>query len=100
MSDAEEESRLSTPLLPPEALNFTYIHTNEARSLRSGSGNIIAGETMPCECRHLSQAKSSDPASEACGGDSDCINRMLLVECDHSCPAGQSCQNKRLVHCI
>ncbi|CAH0555529.1 unnamed protein product [Brassicogethes aeneus] len=43
--------------------------------------------TTPCEC---------DPkAAQPCGPDSDCLNRLLLTECDADvCPAGTRCCNQ------
>jgi hypothetical protein len=37
-----------------------------------------------------------DSLSQACGSDSNCVNRMLYVECRESdCPCGEFCQNQR-----
>ncbi|EDV20850.1 uncharacterized protein TRIADDRAFT_31338 [Trichoplax adhaerens] len=45
-------------------------------------------EYTPCSCK---------PTDEApCGSSSNCINRMLMCECNSSmCPAGDKCQNQR-----
>ncbi|XP_077992011.1 histone-lysine N-methyltransferase NSD2-like isoform X2 [Glandiceps talaboti] len=45
-------------------------------------------QCTPCECK----ADMKNP----CGPDSDCLNRMLLIECHPQvCPAGDKCQNQR-----
>ena len=43
------------------------------------------------------QSCNCDPRKEApCGPDSDCLNRMLLVECHPAvCPAGDKCGNMK-----
>ncbi|XP_038070520.1 histone-lysine N-methyltransferase NSD2-like [Patiria miniata] len=45
-------------------------------------------QCQPCDCK---------PTSEnPCGKDSDCLNRILLIECHPLvCPAGEKCQNQR-----
>ena len=46
------------------------------------------------------QACDCDPRKEnPCGKDSDCINRMLLLECCPTlCPAGEKCGNQQFQH--
>ena len=46
-------------------------------------------EIPRCHCR--------PDSDHPCGPDSDCINRLMMYECDSSvCPAGENCQNQRL----
>ena len=45
---------------------------------------------MACECR-----PSPSSPGNACGDSSDCINRLLLVECGPECPCGSRCLNRR-----
>nr|XP_006812995.1 PREDICTED: histone-lysine N-methyltransferase NSD2-like isoform X2 [Saccoglossus kowalevskii] len=66
---------------------FKFIKTNKP------VGKVVMqqcdiSQCTPCECK----ADMKNP----CGPDSDCLNRMLLIEC-HSqvCPAGDNCQNQR-----
>ncbi|XP_070541450.1 histone-lysine N-methyltransferase NSD2-like isoform X2 [Ptychodera flava] len=45
-------------------------------------------QCTPCECK--------PDMKNPCGPDSDCLNRMLLIECHPQvCPAGEKCQNQR-----
>ncbi|XP_022903665.2 histone-lysine N-methyltransferase NSD2 [Onthophagus taurus] len=54
-------------------------------NVRQFDGNI--SNTTPCECSKLQE--------NPCGPDSDCLNRLLLTECDPTvCPAGSNCQNQ------
>ncbi|EKM52685.1 uncharacterized protein PHACADRAFT_211907 [Phanerochaete carnosa HHB-10118-sp] len=52
-----------------------------------------AGESMTCDCVY--EHGVSDP-SDACGHDSDCINRLTQVEClPEDCRCRSHCQNQR-----
>lgn len=52
-----------------------------------------AGESMTCDCQY--EHGVSDP-SDACGHDSDCINRLTQVEClPEDCRCRSHCQNQR-----
>lgn len=59
-------------------------------------GNVKAAEVdsiVACAC--------SPTSDNACAQDSDCLNRMLLVECSPEiCPAGVKCQNQCFVQRI
>lgn len=44
---------------------------------------------------HFADVEFVDDAKLACGAHSDCINRLLFIECSgDSCPAGDFCQNQ------
>ncbi|XP_071947092.1 histone-lysine N-methyltransferase NSD2-like [Antedon mediterranea] len=68
---------------------FKYIKVNKP------VGNVIKAmpafdisQCQPCECK----PNMTNP----CGDGSDCLNRMLQVECHPTvCPAGENCQNQR-----
>lgn len=45
---------------------------------------------MTCDCTTSHQERSMGIA--ACG--SDCLNRMLLIECGKRCPCGEFCTNR------
>ncbi|KAJ2617299.1 hypothetical protein H4S08_000400 [Coemansia sp. RSA 1365] len=50
-------------------------------------------ESIPCDCRYNSDV---DPRSQACGESSDCINRLVQMECNPlTCPCGSYCLNRR-----
>ena len=36
-----------------------------------------------------------DDPEMACGEESGCINRAVLIECANDCPCGKYCRNKR-----
>eukprot|EP00794_Sanderia_malayensis_P005747 gene5747-6450_t len=48
-------------------------------------------ELAHCEC--------SPNAENPCGPGSECLNRMLQIECDKTCRAGSKCQNQRFQKC-
>ncbi|KAK5644485.1 hypothetical protein RI129_005785 [Pyrocoelia pectoralis] len=55
-------------------------------NVRLFDGNV--SNTTPCECNPLQE--------NSCGPDSDCLNRLLLTECDPNiCPAKDKCNNQR-----
>jgi len=39
-----------------------------------------------------------DDPGMACGEESGCINRAVLIECANDCPCGKYCQNKRFLN--
>ncbi|KAJ2375217.1 hypothetical protein IW150_002667, partial [Coemansia sp. RSA 2607] len=50
-------------------------------------------ESIPCHCRYNPE---KDPRSNACGESSDCINRLVQMECNPlTCPCGSYCMNRR-----
>ncbi|KAJ2870146.1 hypothetical protein GGH93_005797 [Coemansia aciculifera] len=50
-------------------------------------------ESIPCHCRYN---HTTDPRSQACGESSDCINRLVQMECNPlTCPCGSYCLNRR-----
>lgn len=80
--------------IPERASSFTYIVHNEYKCNISKS-NFFGDESTRCECHYDSTCKNVE--IQACGEKSDCINRLLLVECDDDCPSLRHCQNKRYV---
>lgn len=44
---------------------------------------------MQCDCT----LDSDDPSSSGCG--EDCLNRLLMIECNSRCACGEMCSNKR-----
>ncbi|KAJ2594898.1 hypothetical protein H4R99_005568 [Coemansia sp. RSA 1722] len=59
-----------------------------------GSGDSSKHEeSIPCHCRYNSER---DPRYKACGENSDCINRLVQMECNPlTCPCGSYCLNRR-----
>ncbi|KAF7793530.1 hypothetical protein EIP86_004644 [Pleurotus ostreatoroseus] len=52
-------------------------------------------ESMTCDCQY---EHGADDPEDACGHDSDCINRLTQVECmPDDCRCGAYCQNQRYV---
>ncbi|KAJ2747985.1 hypothetical protein GGI20_000072 [Coemansia sp. BCRC 34301] len=50
-------------------------------------------ESIPCHCHYNS---SKDQPSQACGEGSNCVNRLLQMECNPlTCPCGSYCLNRR-----
>ncbi|KAJ1733202.1 hypothetical protein LPJ61_001677 [Coemansia biformis] len=50
-------------------------------------------ESLPCHCRYN---PDTDPRVQACGESSDCINRLVQMECNPlTCPCGSHCMNRR-----
>ncbi|KAJ2817188.1 hypothetical protein IWW50_006254, partial [Coemansia erecta] len=50
-------------------------------------------ESIPCHCRYNPE---TDDRSQACGENSDCINRLVQMECNPlTCPCGSYCLNRR-----
>uniref|UniRef100_A0A146LNJ8 Histone-lysine N-methyltransferase, H3 lysine-36 and H4 lysine-20 specific n=1 Tax=Lygus hesperus TaxID=30085 RepID=A0A146LNJ8_LYGHE len=77
----EETQR--TSMKPPK-----YVKISSNRPVGSVKMNEADVSSLTaCDCK----PEEEDP----CGPDSDCINRLLLVECSpHICPAGEKCNNK------
>ncbi|KAI0128539.1 hypothetical protein BJ170DRAFT_333302 [Xylariales sp. AK1849] len=51
-----------------------------------------AHDTLDCDCNE----EWRDGVNNACGDDSDCINRVTKMECvDRECNCGDGCQNQR-----
>ncbi|KAJ2479802.1 hypothetical protein IWW56_002863 [Coemansia sp. RSA 2131] len=50
-------------------------------------------ESIPCHCRYN---PDTDDRWQACGENSDCINRLVQMECNPlTCPCGSHCLNRR-----
>ncbi|PPJ57103.1 hypothetical protein CBER1_00612 [Cercospora berteroae] len=78
-ADTTEESKSTFEVLP----QCTY-------------ANKLLGTTehaLECDC--VEEWDSSSRTNEACGEDSDCINRATKMECIGDCACGSACQNRR-----
>ncbi|PVU87451.1 hypothetical protein BB559_006047 [Furculomyces boomerangus] len=75
-----------------EALQkFEYTHTTEFVGV--AKGNAVSEDSMPCHCKYNQE---TDPIWKACGDRSECINRLVQMECHPLlCPTGRACQNRR-----
>lgn len=69
-------------------LAYIHVDQNEFKNGATGSAETIEA---PCECTFTHGVHSHD---EACGLESDCINRILCIECSSDCPCGSYCQNQ------
>lgn len=56
-----------------------------------GAGEL--GE-MICKCEEIEEPGRDGLV--ACGPSSECLNRLLLTECNPGCPGGERCDNQRL----
>lgn len=86
-----EQPSSSSASIAAEALQtFEYVDDNIYKGNTEGLAMI--DEMMPCNCQY-----NPDEPSSACGDYSDCINRVLFIECvEGECPVGrQYCQNRR-----
>ncbi|KRT86397.1 PHD finger motif containing protein [Oryctes borbonicus] len=78
-----EETAFKSKHKPPPYIKIKV--NRPVGNVRQFDGNV--SNTTPCEC----DPKSKNP----CGADSDCLNRLLLTECNTEvCPAGEKCQNQ------
>ncbi|XP_034232621.1 histone-lysine N-methyltransferase NSD2 isoform X2 [Thrips palmi] len=79
----QSQVKIAPPLKPPQ---YVKIRVNKA----VGNVKIVEVDTStisPCECN----PNSDHP----CSPDSECLNRILMVECDpNTCPAGEKCENQ------
>ncbi|KAI9677517.1 MAG: histone methyltransferase set2 [Caeruleum heppii] len=78
------------PDATPEATStFQLIHDCNYGSKYLGSSEQ---EALGCDCAE----EWEHGRNGACGGDSDCINRLTKIECtDSECGCGSACQNQR-----
>ncbi|KAG0176944.1 histone methyltransferase set2 [Apophysomyces sp. BC1034] len=71
----------------------TYENISSNNYLGSATGNSIAEESMPCDCKYDPDV---DDPNAACGDDNFCINRMMFMECMvDDCSCGRFCRNRR-----
>ncbi|XP_055297716.1 uncharacterized protein LOC129566121 [Sitodiplosis mosellana] len=70
-------------------MQFTYIKNNEhlARHKKKSSDDIGIG----CDC--ILKPEQVARGEKGCG--SDCLNRVMSIECDQDCPLGPMCSNQR-----
>ncbi|KAL6602158.1 SET domain-containing protein [Neocallimastix californiae] len=76
-----------------EEAQKTYIHIENNEFIGNATGNVTEiGDYMPCMCKYRPDV---DDPEMACGEESGCINRAVLIECANDCPCGKYCRNKR-----
>lgn len=78
------------PSAKEEALASFEEHFNNIYHSRD-LGESGQEEVMTCECR----SEWDGTKNQACGKNSDCINRLTSVECVSDCNCGEDCQNRR-----
>ncbi|KAJ3042332.1 histone methyltransferase set2 [Rhizophlyctis rosea] len=75
---------------------YTHISKNEYKGKATGRNKQFNAveEVFRCECTYV---PGRDMRTQACGVDSDCINRTCMLECAvDDCPAGEHCQNRNM----
>ncbi|KAJ1958657.1 hypothetical protein IWQ62_004864 [Dispira parvispora] len=81
-----------SPEATTEALS-TFEAIPENIYIGNATARAAAEESMGCQCKF--DPDQDDPAM-ACGDKSDCINRILYIECKRNdCQLGGYCQNRR-----
>lgn len=79
-----KEAEMKANLKPPPYVKIKY--NKPVGNVKQFDGNT--SNTTACGC--------NPDGPFPCGPDSDCLNRLLLTECDPSvCPAGNRCNNQR-----
>ena len=69
-----------------------FLHFRQVNKYISALRNVNDSyEFTHCECLLTSE--------NPCGPGSECINRMLQIECDKTCRAQDKCQNQRFQRC-
>ncbi|KAF2223257.1 hypothetical protein BDZ85DRAFT_124574 [Elsinoe ampelina] len=89
------------PVRPPQL----FTHLPDATAEAKTSFDVLTGCTYankglgytepPLECDCNEEWDPSTKTNNACGEDSDCINRATKMECDPDCGCGNKCQNQR-----
>ena len=83
---------LNTNLPVDTVLNYAQISDNiNCLSSSRRQQKRHNREVMECECTTSEYDRSR--GIKACG--TECLNRMLLIECSSNCPCGQFCTNRR-----
>lgn len=79
----QSQVKTAQPVKPPQ---YVKIKTNKVVG-NVKTVDVDTSTISPCECK---------PNSEhPCSPDSECLNRILMVECDpNTCPAGEKCENQ------
>ncbi|RKP37483.1 hypothetical protein BJ085DRAFT_31547 [Dimargaris cristalligena] len=81
-----------SPEVEKEALDTFELLTDNIY-IGSATGKAAAEEALGCQCKFDPDV---DDISMACGEQSDCINRILYIECKRdACSVGGYCQNRR-----
>lgn len=84
----EMRSKIQSQSKPGSMKPPQYVKIKSNRPV--GTVKILEVDTSnisPCDCN----PKSDHP----CSPDAECLNRLLLVECDpNTCPAGEKCENQ------
>lgn len=75
-----------------EALS-TFIELDDCKYASKSIGNSKSNDFMECDCYE----EFSDGVNHACNENSDCINRLTLIECVNTLcdTCGDNCQNQR-----
>ncbi|KAJ3283076.1 histone methyltransferase set2 [Borealophlyctis nickersoniae] len=70
-----------------------YVHIEKNEFKGGATGKLPRHDIIPCDC---SYEQGVDMRNQACGEESNCINRELFIECNaEDCHSGQYCQNRR-----
>mmetsp|Transcript_7422 Transcript_7422/g.11929 ORF Transcript_7422/g.11929 Transcript_7422/m.11929 type:complete len:361 (-) Transcript_7422:1699-2781(-) len=64
----------------------TNVYSSQARQLAQKWAKDSGHEVHRCACKDT---------GHKCGPNSNCMNRLLEVECDDECPVGSACMNRR-----
>ncbi|XP_059174728.1 uncharacterized protein LOC131954909 isoform X2 [Physella acuta] len=86
--ETEEPQDLATLIKRPDFPKFEIITENIHLTERKRSKSM---KRMLCDCTTSREDRAM--GLEACG--SDCLNRMLMIECGSRCPCGEYCKNRR-----
>uniref|UniRef100_A0A2C9JLJ7 Histone-lysine N-methyltransferase n=1 Tax=Biomphalaria glabrata TaxID=6526 RepID=A0A2C9JLJ7_BIOGL len=84
----EKEQDLETLVKRTDFPKFEIISENIHLTERKRSKSM---KRMLCDCTTSREDRAM--GIEACG--SDCLNRMLMIECGFRCPCGEYCTNRR-----
>lgn len=89
VSNGEESPQdMASILKRPDFPRFEIILENIHLTERKRSKSM---KRMLCDCTTSKEDRAM--GIEACG--SDCLNRMLMIECGARCPCGEYCTNRR-----
>ncbi|KAJ1917891.1 hypothetical protein H4219_002935 [Mycoemilia scoparia] len=90
-SNAVDNDLKGTDMTEIARQKFAIIDHNEFVGV--SPDDIECEESFPCNCQYTD---GTDDRSMACGEASDCINRLIQMECNPlTCPTGSYCLNRR-----
>ncbi|CAL1543821.1 unnamed protein product, partial [Lymnaea stagnalis] len=87
-NEGESPQDLASIIKRPDFPRFEIILENIHLTERKRSKSM---KRMLCDCTTSREDRAM--GIEACG--SDCLNRMLMIECGARCPCGEYCTNRR-----